>query len=245
MKYKTTILFILSLTITTTFITSSLIAQGYSDPQTDNELSTNLLGFGDYAPDWSLKEVTSDITRSMSYYRGKVVILEFFATWCNPCTNEFLPELKKIRARYSTSELAIVSINTDPDNENETLVEHYADLFNINWHVFRDTATVSDDYDVRTIPTFYIIDEKQFIHYSHTGVVDENFLIGKLSDLITPQRTPNEWWVKNWWWFAGGIIVVGILSVAVIQRRRVILHNRKVDEQTLETRRRKRRAKER
>jgi thiol-disulfide isomerase/thioredoxin len=182
----------------------------------------------------------------MSDYQGKVVIIDFFATWCDPC-NELLDYLKLVRDHYPTSKLAMISIDTDPTNENETVVEHYKELFEINWDVFRDTdtATVSDAYIVRTIPTFYIIDKNQFVSYSHTGIVSDEFLINKIDDLIPRERTPNEWWANNWWWFAAGIIVVGIVSAMVIQRRRVILHNRKVDEQIIEARRRKRRAKER
>ena len=244
MKRKTTILFILTITITSTFFTSAIIAQGNSAPQIENELSTNLLAFGEYAVDWSLKEVKSDITRSMSYYRGKVVILEFFSTMIDQYKDQFLPYLKAVRLHYTSSQLAIVSINGA--FENESVVEQFALDHNINWDVFVDTKTVNDDYDVRALPTFYIIDKNQFINYAHVGIVDDNFFISKIDPLVDDRdRTPSEWWLNNWYWIVLGIIVVGIVSAMFIQRRRVILHNRKVDEQTIEARRRKRRRKER
>ena len=247
MNQKTSVLFTLLLIIAPMILTTGIVTEGFSNTNPENEITTDLLGFGDYAPDWSLKEVSSDVTKSMASYRGKVVLLEFFATWCDPCTNQFLPYLKDVRAYYSSSQLVMLSVNTDPTNENETVVEHYVDLYDISWSVFRDTdtTTVSDAYDVRTIPTFYIIDKNQIVSYSHTGVVSDAFLIDKIDDLIPAERNPNEWWANNWWWFAAGILVVGIVSAMIIQRRRVVLHNRKVDEQILEARRRKRRARER
>ncbi|MHA1124493.1 MAG: TlpA family protein disulfide reductase [Candidatus Heimdallarchaeota archaeon] len=245
MKRKTTILFILLITITATFISTSIITQGNTAPLSEAELSTNILAFGEYAPDWSLKEVRSDQTRSMSYYRGKAVLLDFFATWCDPCTNQFLPYLKAVRQHYTSAQLTIISIDTDPSHDNETTVEQYIEDYGITWDVFRDTSTVSDDYEVNTIPTFYIVDKNQIVHLGHTGVVSDDYLITKLDEIIETPRDPSEWWINNWYWFAIGIIVVVIVSVAIIQRRRVILHNRKVDEHTIESNRRKRRKRSR
>lgn len=246
MKRKTTFLFILVVTFTATFIPSIIIAQGNSNSQPENELSTNLIAFGEYAPDWTLKEVVSDIDVSLSYYQGKVVIIDFFAFGASACVDQFHPYLKDVRAYYSSSQLAIVSINTNSEYENLTYCREQIEFYDIPWGVFRDEdQSVSDDYDVRTIPTFYIITKNQIVSYAHTGVVSDAFLIDKLDELITPERTPNEWWSKNWWWFAGGVIVVGVLSAMLIQRRRVILHNRRVDEQMIEAKRRKRRRKER
>ena len=63
------------LILTTTFISTVLIVNGYSEPLEQNELETKLITSGSHAIDWSLKEVISDMTKSLTSYRGKVVLL--------------------------------------------------------------------------------------------------------------------------------------------------------------------------
>ena len=243
MKRKTTILFIISLTLTATFISSALIVKGYASPRDENELSTNLLAFGDYAPDWSLKEVRSDLTKSLSSYRGKVVLLEFFYTECGACTDSFLPYLLALRTHYTSNQLAMLSITIDLVNDDEVTLEDYIALHGITWDVFRDTSTVTDDYEVEYAPTFFIIDQNQIIHYSRVGHVSDTFLIGEIDKIVDPDndRSISEFWQNNWYWFVIGPIAIIILSVLFIQRRRVVLHNREIDQQTIEARKRRRR----
>jgi len=243
MKRKTTILFIISLTLTATFISSALIVKGYASPRDENELSTNLLTFGDYATDWSLKEIRSDLTKSLSSYRGKVVLLEFFYTECGACTDSFLPYLLVLRTHYASSQLAMLSITIDLVNDDEVTLEDYIALHGISWDVFRDTSTVTTDYEVQYAPTFYIIDQNQIVHYSHTGVVSDTFLIGKIDEIVDSDNNGSisEFWQNNWYWFVIGSIAIIILSVLFIQRRRVVLHNRKIDQQTIEAKKRRRR----
>ena len=227
------------LILITTFISTVLIVNGYSEPHEQNELETNLITSGSHAIDWSLKEVISDMTKSLTSYRGKVVLLEFFATWCSPCTDNFLPVLSAVRNHYSSSQLVIVSIDTDPSHDDEAKVEQY-----INGDVFRDTKSVTDDYQVVNIPSFCIIDKDQIVVVGHAGVVDANYIYEYVDDLLgddDPINNPSGFWQNNWFWFFIVIIIITTVLVFLYQRRKVILHNKKVEQQKLEAIERRRR----
>jgi thiol-disulfide isomerase/thioredoxin len=94
----------------------------------------------------------------LSDYRGKVVLLSFWATWCAPCI-KLIPHEKALSERYAGMPFAIVGVNGDP---NEKAAMNAVAAHGITWRSFRDDRTgepsISKAWKVRGWPTIYLID---------------------------------------------------------------------------------------
>jgi thiol-disulfide isomerase/thioredoxin len=114
------------------------------------------------------------IEKNLSDYRGKIVILDMWATWCSPCGYQML-ELEKLYNFYNNEILEIISINID-QRETIKMVKDYINGFqkngvNLNWIFGMDTKNIWEKYKIDGgIPTLYIFDVNGIIHYHHEGV---------------------------------------------------------------------------
>jgi peroxiredoxin/cytochrome c biogenesis protein CcdA len=137
---------------------------------------------GDLAPDFTLTDIDGE-TFSLADFRGKVVILEFFATYCGSCTDE-IPHLKAVQNEFSTR-VVIISISTWSKDTDEKLRQFRED-YDIAWIVARDTASVRENYNVSGIPTLYVIDQEGQIKHQHIDeVVVASVLKEEVSELLT------------------------------------------------------------
>ncbi|MEA3305556.1 MAG: TlpA disulfide reductase family protein, partial [Candidatus Omnitrophota bacterium] len=108
------------------------------------------------APDFLLRDINNKTVR-LSDYGNKVIILNFFATWCRPCRTE-IPDFIEIMNDYGDKNLAIIGISLDRGRV-ETVV-NFAKKFNINYPILTNGGPVSDIYGpIRSIPTTFIIDK--------------------------------------------------------------------------------------
>jgi len=110
---------------------------------------------------------------SLSDFRGKVVILDFFATYCKPCKTQ-VEELKEVKRQFG-DEVVIISISVSPEDTNEVL-RSYAEENGITWRVARDTAGVGDAYNVLYLPTLVVVDPEGRITARHVGLTDSETL---------------------------------------------------------------------
>ena len=135
------------------------------------------------APDFTLPKVNGGFV-TLSSLQGRVVVLDFMATWCGPCTAE-LEHLKEIDNLYSSSEVVILSIDVDSD-EDETILSPYISDHGITWSVLMDTSGVSSQpgYDASAIPTLVIIDQDGYIQFRHVGTTDSSILISEIETLL-------------------------------------------------------------
>lgn len=120
-------------------------------------------------------------TKNLSDYRGKVVILDMWATWCSPCL-AVMPELNKIYENYGRDDLEILSINID-SNEEISYIQDFKDWYTtsygieLNWIFGNDDGTISEKYmNEGLIPTLVIFDQTGRLYYKHTGIVAYNAL---------------------------------------------------------------------
>jgi cytochrome c-type biogenesis protein len=128
---------------------------------------------GAKAPGFTVLDV-DDITHNLSDYRGQVLVVEFFATWCTFCAAE-LEVLLQLREELNESEVAFLSIDTD-DRESQKKVMEYRDKKGITWPVAYNSGKVGEKYDVDAIPTTIIIDQKGIVREYRTGVSDPDEL---------------------------------------------------------------------
>ncbi|MCK5029924.1 MAG: TlpA family protein disulfide reductase [Thermoplasmatales archaeon] len=134
----------------------------------------------------------------LSDYRGKIVILDMWATWCSPCQYQML-DLKKAYDNYSRNELEILSINID-SREDVQQIRDFIDQFaqygyELNWIFGMEDDSLDEYMPSDSIPTLCIFDQKGNLYFSHTGIspyseIPEEFpedtvtLVQKIEELI-------------------------------------------------------------
>lgn len=102
----------------------------------------------------------------LGQYQGKVVVLDFWASWCGPCRRSF-PWLNEMHARYARDGLVIIGVNLDADrgDAKEFLVDHPAD-FGI---YFDPEAALAMEYEVEAMPSSFVIGRDGQVTASHRG----------------------------------------------------------------------------
>ncbi len=142
---------------------------------------SNRRNLGSKAPNFQATTV-DDGKIELEDYQGRVVILDFMATWCGPCKEE-IEHLKKIRSKYESEEVKIISIDID-DTETTEQVRSFKNNYNANWTFVINGKDVAQRYDVTAIPKIYIIDREGRISFKRTGVTSEDVLQDEVDKLV-------------------------------------------------------------
>lgn len=117
------------------------------------------------APDFSLQSRDGG-TISLREFRGQVVMINFWATWCGPCREE-MPHLEALYQRYSALGFRLLGVNVEEDSENaEAWLEEMPVSFTI---LFDPENRVSELYDVIAMPSTVLVDRQGNIRFSHDG----------------------------------------------------------------------------
>ena len=116
------------------------------------------------APDFTLADLRGN-QHSLSDFRGKVVLLDFWATWCGPCRKE-IPHLVKFYDTYKPQGFVILGVGLDK----EANLSRFASQIGMNYIVLADEKGIAGKlYGIRSIPRTLIIDKKGRIAFEHTG----------------------------------------------------------------------------
>jgi len=133
------------------------------------------------APDFTIQDLQGNPV-TLSELRGKVVILNFWATWCGPCVEE-MPMLTRYQAQHP--EIVLVGIN---EEEGADKVQDFLDQNAFNYMMLLDLHTdVAKKYRIMTLPTTIIIDEYGFQRFQHIGIITEKQLDAYLEGLIVSE----------------------------------------------------------
>ncbi len=131
------------------------------------------------APEFNLKTLGGDSIRSADL-KGKVVVLDFWATWCGPCIEE-LPQFQATVDRWADRpEVVFLAVSVDEDDD---VVRRFMTRNDYDFPVARD-GEVDDDFGVSAIPTIVLIGREGRIQYRHVGFDPDADLTQKLSDEI-------------------------------------------------------------
>ena len=115
-------------------------------------------------PDFKLPTVNGDVTPAQ--YKGKVVYIDFWASWCMPCKKSF-PWLNKMHEKYQSRGLVILAINLDRKKE---LADAFLQRIPASFTVAYDPEGLSaKDFKVQGMPTSYLVDRQSMVVGSHTG----------------------------------------------------------------------------
>jgi peroxiredoxin len=134
------------------------------------------------APDFTLNQL-SGTPASLSQYKGQVVLVNFWATWCGPCQQE-LPLLDQVYKKYQPAGFTLLGVNVDKD---APAVRALLERKPLSFPVLLDPANaVSKAYHVDDMPSSVLIDRKGVIRYVHRGYKpgDENEYQDKIRQLL-------------------------------------------------------------
>jgi cytochrome c biogenesis protein CcmG/thiol:disulfide interchange protein DsbE len=133
------------------------------------------------APDFVLTDIKGNGVK-LSDYKGKVVIVDFWATWCGPCRMG-IPDFVALQSEYGEDDLIILGISVDQGDL--SVVPAFAKEYNINYPVLFATMEVVSAYGgIRSIPTTFIIDREGKVRNRIIGYQPKAFFKGEVDKLL-------------------------------------------------------------
>jgi DsbE subfamily thiol:disulfide oxidoreductase len=133
------------------------------------------------APEWELKDTEGKVVKS-SDFAGKVVILDFWATWCPPCKAE-IPGFIELQKKYGDKGLVVVGVSLD--EQGPAVVKPFMQQFGMNYPVVMGDEKITQDFGgVAAIPTTFIIDKNGNIAAKHVGYAPKETFEKEITPLL-------------------------------------------------------------
>ena len=133
------------------------------------------------APDFILP-TTDGKTVKLSDLKGKVVIVDFWATWCGPCRRG-IPDLIELKKKYGSKGFEIVGVSVDTDTKDE--VVPFMKAQKINYPIVYGNMNVYQQYGgIRAIPTSFVIDKQGKIVASYEGLISSGTYETHIKNLL-------------------------------------------------------------
>jgi thiol-disulfide isomerase/thioredoxin len=133
------------------------------------------------APNFTLTS-TNGKNIQLSDFRGKVVIVDFWATWCPPC-RKGIPDLIDIQKEFK-NEVVVIGISLDQDTKSEVIP--FMKKFGINYPVvYGDNKVVNDYGSINAIPTSFVINKDGKIVDKHIGLVPKSEIVQKIKEILS------------------------------------------------------------
>ncbi|WP_198264084.1 TlpA disulfide reductase family protein [sulfur-oxidizing endosymbiont of Gigantopelta aegis] len=119
------------------------------------------------ASDFELQNMDEENIK-FSDYRGKVVLLNFWATWCPPCVRE-IPSMERLQQKFAKDNFKVIALNQTEDPDKVFAFTGQLELDPTFEIIFDRESTVAQAYAVRGLPTTYLVDKKGNIRYRAVG----------------------------------------------------------------------------
>lgn len=133
------------------------------------------------APAWDLKDVKGNSVK-LSDFKGKVVILDFWATWCPPCRAE-IPHFIGLQEKYGKQGLVVVGVSVDEGGPE--VVSSFVKANKINYPIVLGDLDVAQLYDATEgIPTTFVIDRTGNIVAKHLGFTDSDIFEKEIKSVL-------------------------------------------------------------
>ena len=134
------------------------------------------------APSLELKDINGKTVR-LSDYKGKVVVLNFWATWCPPCRKE-IPDFIELQKQYGAQGVQFIGVALD--EEGLAKVKPYTEKNPFNYPILiGDAKGVARYGEMNAIPVTYVIDRKGVIRQNYVGMRQKSALEGMITPLIS------------------------------------------------------------
>lgn len=151
---------------------------------------------GPYPPNYSTTN-SADLV-SLSDYRGKVVILDFWATWCPPC-RKGIPDLIELKNEFKNQPVEIVGISLDGvtrggATRNEVLP--FIKDYGINYPIVIGDDRISQQYGgIRSIPTSFVIDKEGYIVSYYQGLISKEQYVSDVKKAMAADYIPDKQYI--------------------------------------------------
>ncbi len=124
---------------------------------------------GNPAPDFAVQSLKNRSgTLALGDFRGKVVLIDFWGTFCTPCKKSF-PKLQGLQAKYGASGLAILGISEDEADSKDGIsafANSYGAKFALAWD---EDHSIARSYGPEGMPSSYLVDRKGILRFAHVG----------------------------------------------------------------------------
>jgi peroxiredoxin len=132
------------------------------------------------APDFTLQDLSGKSVK-LSDQKGKVVLVEFWATWCPPC-RESIPTLEKLHRQYAAKGLVILAVSVDEGGLDA--VKKFVADHKMTYPVLQGTDDVTGKYMVRLIPAMFLVDKQGNIKKQFMGGGNDDELDKEIKALL-------------------------------------------------------------
>jgi peroxiredoxin len=163
-----------------TFTLGSALVLGLLMWPTRVPASTTMPDLRKSAPDFNLSDSKGASIR-LSDYKGRVVLLDFWATWCHGCKTE-IPWYMEFQNKYKARGLAVIGVSMDDDGWKS--VRPFLQENKLNYPVVIGTEDLGKLYGVESMPVTLLIDRDGKIADSHSGMVDKNNFENEIRTLL-------------------------------------------------------------
>ena len=139
---------------------------------------------GKEAPEFSLPVLDSDERLGPQDFSGKVLLVDFWATYCGPCA-EAMPEMQRLHERFRSQGFELLSVNIDPATQRDVaMIRRWKSHYQLEFPVLLDMGLASNAYHVGTIPHIVVIDRRGMIRFVHSGGASEDRLRREIEALL-------------------------------------------------------------
>ena len=128
-------------------------------------------------------EPAGEATVSLADLEGKVVLIDFWATYCGPCKRQ-MPVLERLHSTMDPEKFAVLSVNIDKGRNQEKLVASYIKKAGYTFPIALDDGKTRRAFKVKSIPTMVLVSPKGEVGFVHTGLMSERRLRKKITALM-------------------------------------------------------------
>ncbi len=137
------------------------------------------------APDFNLRD-SRGTSITLSHFKGKVILLDFWATWCTGCKVE-IPWYMEFQSKYKHGGLSVIGVSMDEDGWKS--VKPFLKEHPISYSVVVGNPDLAKLYGVDSMPMTLLIDRNGEIAASHVGMVEKNAFEGEIQILLKEDAT--------------------------------------------------------
>ncbi|MBU8771162.1 TlpA disulfide reductase family protein [Cytobacillus oceanisediminis] len=137
---------------------------------------------GNLAPDFELTDMEGNPVK-LSDYRGKAVLLNFWASWCPPCRAE-MPHMEKLYNKYKDENFDILAVNLTNTEKNSGDAEKFVKELGLTFTIPMDVkGEAGSEYNIMAYPTSYFIDSDGVIREKVLGALNEEYMEKEIKKL--------------------------------------------------------------
>jgi len=165
------------------------LSQNISDELTETGLieSNQTSPKAEFAPGFVLSDLTG-ASVNLSDFKGEIVILNFWATWCPPCREE-MPHMQSFYEKNKENDIEILAVNLTNMDDGQQAIEQFVQDYGLTFPVLLDeNGDVGTRYEIMTIPTSYILDTEGRIFQKIIGPMNEQMM----NDMVNAIRNNDK-----------------------------------------------------